>query len=60
MGLLLVVLPYLQLMVGKVEYATVDGDLSGAGNWELQAKIVSPDGSWSTDVGNFRVYENLY
>ena len=45
---------------GKIEYATVDGDLSGAGSWELQAKIVTPDGSWNTDVGNFRVHENLY
>ena len=27
---------------------------------ELQAKIVSPDGSFNTDVGNFKVYENLY
>lgn len=45
---------------GKIEYATVDGDLSAPGNWELQAKIVSPDGSFNTDVGNFRVYENLY
>ena len=45
---------------GKIEYASVDGDLSAPGNWELQAKIVSPDGSFNTDVGNFRVYENLY
>ena len=34
------------------------GDLSAPGNWELQAKIVSPE-DFNTDVGNFRAYENL-
>ena len=45
---------------GKIEYATVDGDLNTAGNWELQASVVTPDGSWNTNVGNFRVHENIY
>ena len=45
---------------GRIEYATVDGDLNAPGNWELQAKIITPDGSWNTDVGNFRVHENIY
>ena len=45
---------------GKIEYATVDGDLSGPGTWEIQAKVVTPVGTWNTDVACFRVYENLY
>jgi hypothetical protein len=45
---------------GKIEYTTVDGDLNGAGNWEIQAKVVTPSGTWSTGVGYFKVYENIY
>ena len=45
---------------GKIEYATVDGDLSSPGTWEIQAKIATPVGTWNTDVACFRVYENLY
>jgi len=44
---------------GKIEYATVDGDLSGPGTWHLQAYVATPDGNWNTSVGYFKVYENL-
>ena len=44
---------------GQIEYATVDGDLSGPGTWHLQAYVATPDGNWSTSVGYFKVNENL-
>jgi len=33
--------------------------LNVAGTWNIQSKIVSGDGTWKTDVGSFKVYENL-
>jgi hypothetical protein len=44
---------------GQIEYVSVDGDLSPAGNWQLQAYVQTPDGSWRTNSGSFKVYENL-
>ncbi len=44
---------------GLIQYTTVDGDLDIAGNWSLQAKVVTLGGSWKTDVGYFIVHENL-
>ena len=44
---------------GKIKYITVDGDLDEVGLWRLQARVVLPLGSWSTDIGTFKVYENL-
>lgn len=44
---------------GQVEYATVDGDLNIAGTWGIQAYIATPSGSHRTNVGTFRVFENL-
>jgi hypothetical protein len=44
---------------GKIQYGTIDGDLNEIGTWRLQSKIVLPGGTWRTDVGTFRVYENL-
>ena len=44
---------------GQIEYSTVSGDLSKAGTWSLQAYIVTSGGEWRTDVGTFKVYENL-
>ena len=44
---------------GDIQYISVDGDLDGAGTWNLQAYVVTPAGTWNTDVGSFRVYENL-
>ena len=44
---------------GKIEYTTADGDLDVAGTWSIQAYVVSSGGSFSSTVGNFRVFENL-
>ncbi len=45
---------------GQIEYVTATvNDLNVAGTWSLQAYVVTPDGTWNTTVGNFRVYENL-
>ena len=43
---------------GKIKYTTVDGDLNEVGTWRLQAYIVL-GGTWRSDVGTFKVYENL-
>lgn len=43
---------------GKIKYVTVDGDLNEVGTWRLQVKIVM-GGTWRSDVGTFKVYENL-
>jgi peptide methionine sulfoxide reductase MsrA len=32
---------------------------TSAGNWQLQAYVQTPDGSWRTNSGSFKVYENL-
>ena len=44
---------------GQIQYVTVDGDLSIAGTWSIQAFVVTPSGSHRTNVGTFRVFENL-
>ena len=44
---------------GKIEYVTVDEDLNSIGTWKIQGKVVTPSGSWSSDIGKFKVYSNL-
>ena len=44
---------------GLIQYATVDGDLNGPGTWHLQALGTTPDGTFNTSVGYFKVNENL-
>ena len=44
---------------GQIQYATVDGDLSGPGTWHLQALVTTSDGTFNTSVGYFKVNENL-
>ena len=44
---------------GNIQYLSVDGDLDIAGTWHLQAYVATPAGNWKTDVGHFKVYENL-
>tara|TARA_Y100000401_G_scaffold116147_1_gene121266 strand:+ start:5763 stop:6092 length:330 start_codon:yes stop_codon:yes gene_type:complete len=44
---------------GKIEYATVDGDLGKAGTWSIQAYVATSGGTWNSSVANFRVFENL-
>ncbi len=44
---------------GQIQYTTILGDLDEVGNWKIQAYIVLPTGSWRSDIGQFRVHENL-
>jgi hypothetical protein len=44
---------------GQVQYATVSGDLDVDGRWVLQVVVVTPDGSWSSNVRVFQVVGNL-
>lgn len=44
---------------GKMQYTTVAGDLDETGEWQIQGYAVI--GSWTghSDIGTFRVYDNL-
>ena len=44
---------------GKLIYYTESGDLDQSGDWELQAKIINPSGTWFTDTVIFTVLPNL-
>jgi len=44
---------------GKMQYATVAGDLDEAGWWKLQGRVVLAAGTWSTDITRFEVHQNL-
>ena len=45
---------------GQIQYTTAADDLNMAGTWGLQAYVVISGGfSHRTDVGSFRVFENL-
>ena len=45
---------------GQIQYTTSTDDLNMAGTWALQAYVLTSGGfSHRTDVGNFRVFENL-
>ena len=44
---------------GNIQYLSVDDDLNVAGTWHLQAYVATLAGNWKTDVGHFKVYENL-
>ena len=44
---------------GKIKYLSVDGDFNEVGTWRIQAKIAIGGGIFRSDVGTFRVYENL-
>jgi len=44
---------------GKLKYVSESEVLAIAGDWEIQAYIVMPNGSWSTNIDTFRVFENI-
>lgn len=44
---------------GKVKYTTVTGDLTPAGEWQVQGYVVSASGSWKSDIYKFTVHPNL-
>lgn len=44
---------------GKLRYTTQSGDIDTEGYWEFQAYIVTPSGSWSSEVVSFAVLPNI-
>jgi hypothetical protein len=44
---------------GKIVYVTINNDLNEVGTWSIQAKITIPTGTFRSDIGTFKVYENL-
>lgn len=44
---------------GRIEYATVAGDIDVPGWWKVQAKVVLSSGTWSSTPVRFRVRSNL-
>tara|TARA_Y100000296_G_C5025104_1_gene181858 strand:- start:45 stop:356 length:312 start_codon:yes stop_codon:yes gene_type:complete len=44
---------------GKAKYVTVSGDLSSAGTWKLQGKLVFASTTYYSDVHTFMVHKNL-
>jgi len=44
---------------GKMSYTTVTDDLDEAGSYKLQGKVVISDGTFYTDITNFKVHRNL-
>lgn len=44
---------------GKIYYTSVDGDFDEVGTWRIQCKIGIGGGTFRSDVGTFKVYENL-
>jgi len=45
---------------GIITYTTKVGDLYKAGLWKLQARITGNTGTWSSDIDEFTVYDNLF
>ena len=43
---------------GRIRYVTVEGDLT-AGRWAIQGKVVTPSGTWATEIEAFKVHPNL-
>lgn len=44
---------------GKLKYVSMDGDLDFEGQYRLQARVVMPTGTWSTNIYRFQVVPNV-
>ena len=44
---------------GKIQYAFVSGDLSACGRWRYQGFVGIGSSYWHSDIGEFKVYDNL-
>ena len=44
---------------GKMQYVSVDGDLSDDGVWKMKGKVIIGGNTFSTDITSFKVYRNL-
>jgi len=44
---------------GKIQYATISGDIDEAGTWQYQGKVTIGSNVWYTEIAEFEVFENL-
>ena len=44
---------------GKLKYTTIEEDLYIDGIWKIQVYVVTPQGSWHTEIKSFKVLPNL-
>lgn len=44
---------------GLIQYTVASGDLDIAGIWSIQGRVITPSGSYSTSISEFRVDKNL-
>lgn len=44
---------------GKIKYTTIAGDLSVAGDWQVQGLLTYGTGTWHTSTESFQVHPNL-
>jgi len=44
---------------GRIEYASIAGDLDIAGRYQIQARVTTPDGVWHSQILKFKVEDNL-
>jgi hypothetical protein len=44
---------------GIIQYTTVANDLDELGKWKIQARVILPTGTWSSDLDTFKVHDNL-
>ena len=44
---------------GKIQYASVAGDLDEVGHWEMQASVVITAGTFKSEIEGFQVKRNL-
>lgn len=44
---------------GILQYTSVSGDINVVGKWSIQAKIITSNGQWNSNISNFMVYDNL-
>jgi hypothetical protein len=44
---------------GRLQYASIAGDLDQLGEWKVQPRVAFGSNQWYGTVDKFRVYENL-
>jgi hypothetical protein len=44
---------------GYIQYTIASGELNEVGLWSVQCHVITPSGSWRTNIPEFRVERNL-
>lgn len=44
---------------GKINYVAIAGDLDEVGSWQVQGRVTTAGGAWSSSVSKFKVHPNL-